>query len=302
MRHPLYALALAVALLSCGRLPPGNGDGTDGGNTGTDGGGNGNTGGGGGTTNPRPPTQAEIDLAKARVEVAIHAAERARSALELLGILPVYTCGEPRRTFVGSAVEGVRVQFPCLTATAEARGDTSDAAVLTFAAEGCSARGHTVAGLAEFLYNGGESRLDLSADLRELMVDSTALRTRVGYGTCSDEKRYWAESAGTVPAHLDHTYLLNARVASREGPPIIGGTTLIIDGTGSITGPAGTDTVTVTLLEYELGEFFPKQGEIFISTAGGKTVRATFRTSLWRLGEVEVRIDNSAPVTVPIVR
>ncbi|HLL52238.1 MAG TPA: hypothetical protein VK447_01745, partial [Myxococcaceae bacterium] len=63
-----------------------------------------------------------------------------------------------------------------------------------------------------------------------------------------------------------------------------------------------TDSVTITGLEYELGEYFPKQGEMLITTAGGKTLRATFRTSLWRLGQVEVRVDAKDPVTVPIVR
>jgi hypothetical protein len=302
MRHALPALLAAALLTACGPRLPFDGGKTDGGtNTGgTDGGGGG--GGGGSGSTARPPTQEEIDLAKARIEVAVHAAERARSALELLGILPVYTCGESRRTFVGRAVESTQVQLSCLTATSEARGDTADAVVLAFAAEGCSARGHTVAGTGEFLYSGGEDRMELFADLRELTVDATALQTKVGYGTCSDEKRYWAESAGTVPARLDHTYALNARVAQREGGPIFGGTTLLIDASGTVTGPAGTDAVTITGLEYELGEYFPKQGELLITTAGGKTLRATFRASLWRLGQVEVRVDTKDPVTVPIVR
>lgn len=250
---------------------------------------------------PRVPTQAEVEDSRARVEAAIRAAERVRAALELLGLLPVYTCGEPRRTFVGRAAESAQAQASCLTATAEARGDTADAIVLAFSPEGCAVRGHVVSGEAALLYNGGEERLDLAGDLYALQVDGTALRTRVGYGTCSDQDQFWAKSEGPVPHVVDRTYTLDAQLRKREGIPIIGGTTLLLDGTGSVTGPAGTDQVTITALEYEIGEYLPAQGEVVVQTATGKRVRATFRTTLWRIGKMEIQIDDAQPVTVPVL-
>ena len=49
------------------------------------------------------------------------------TALEAVGILPVYTCGEPRRTFVSEAAEGVHARYACATATVEARDAVTDA-------------------------------------------------------------------------------------------------------------------------------------------------------------------------------
>lgn len=52
-----------------------------------------------------------------------------------------------------------------------------------------------------------------------------------------------------MPPVADRTYALDAQLRKREGLPIVGDTTLLLDGTGSVTGPAGTDQVTITALE-----------------------------------------------------
>jgi hypothetical protein len=137
-----------------------------------------------------PPTQVEIDEARDRVDVALGAATQARAALELLGILPVYTCGESRRSFVGNAAATLEAQVGCVTAETEALDATTDAVVLSFPQEGCELREHTVSGQTAFKYSGGEDRMDLKADLRGLRVDGDPLQVEVGYGTCGDESRY----------------------------------------------------------------------------------------------------------------
>lgn len=250
-----------------------------------------------------PPTKEEIEDARARVELAVHAAHQARTALELLGLLPVYTCGEPRRTFVGKVTDGVQVQVACVTATAEARGDSSDAVVLSFPEANCSVNGHTVSGQSAFIYQGGEERMDVFADLRGLKVDGESLEAKVGYGTCGDEKRFWTEAAGALPGRAGSSYSVNGRVGLREdGLPLIGGTTLVFDGPAEVTGPLGTDHITLSELQYEVGEFLPKKGEALITTADGRRMKVTFSEVLWRVGKVEVEIDDKEPVTVPIVR
>ncbi len=249
-----------------------------------------------------PPTQEEIDDAKTRVDLAIHAAHQARIALELLGILPVYTCGEPRQTFVGRAAEGAHAKVACLTATAEPQGETADAVVFSFPEGGCSVYGHTVSGQSAFVYSGGKERMDLSANLNGLTVDGHTLQARVGYGTCGDEERFWTEAAGALPGRPGNTYRVDGRVGLRGGVPIFGGTSLVFDGPGQVSGPLGTDRVTFTALEYEVGEFLPKKGQALIETARGHRVRVDFSEVLWRVGKVEVEIDDKAPVTVPIVR
>jgi hypothetical protein len=249
-----------------------------------------------------PPTKEEIEDARTRVDLAVRAAHQARMALELLGLLPVYTCGEERRTFVGKAAEGAHAKVACVLATTEAQGDTADAVVLTFPENNCMVRGHTVSGQAAFLYNGGEERMDLVANLGGLKVDGDPLQAKVGYGTCSDEKRFYAEASGQLPGRSDNLYSVDGRVGMREGLPLIGGTTLVFDGPGEVSGPLGTDRVTFTGLEYEVGEYLPREGEALVETSKGHRVKVNFSPVLWRVGKVEVEIDDKAPVTVPIVR
>ncbi|MFL5343904.1 MAG: hypothetical protein ACJ8AT_03890 [Hyalangium sp.] len=249
-----------------------------------------------------PPTQEELDDAHNRVDVALDAATQARAALELLGILPVYTCGEPRRSFVGKAADSAQAQAGCVTATTETLDATTDAVVLTFAAGGCTVRGHTVSGQTAFKYSGGEDRMDLKADLRGLQVDGAPLQVEVGYGTCGDESRYYALAEGQLPRRPEYGYRVDGRVGMRDGLPVIGGTSLVFNGPGELTGPEGTHRVTFTELEYELGELAPKEGEALLETAQGRTVKAAFSQTLWRLGKMELTIDDRDPVTVPIVR
>lgn len=258
------------------------------------------TGGGGGGINY--PSDAEIALARERLSTAMVAAERGRAALELLGIFPVYTCGEARSAWIAELAADVEAQYGCVTATPATRGETADAVVLTFDGAGCTVRGHTVSGSAEFLFTSGDDRFEVFADLRALQVDGFALQTKVGYGVCGDETRYWAESAGGVPDNDTHQYALDAQLRQREGMPIFGSTTSIVDGDGSVTGPAGTDTLVVTALEYSHGEKFPRTGQVELTTAGGHRYRATFKEVFWDFGEAEVQIDGKTPVRIPLLR
>lgn len=248
------------------------------------------------------PTKEEIDEARAQVEIALSGASQARTALELLGILPVYTCGEPRRSFVAQAAESAHAQVGCITASTESLDATTDAVVLSFAEGSCKVREHTLTGQTAFKYSGGEDRMEVKADLRQLQVDGVALQAEVGYGTCGDEARFFALAQGTVPRWSDYSYKVDGQVGKRDGLPLIGGTSLVFNGPGELTGPSGTNRLTFTELLYELGEYAPKEGEALLETAEGRTVKATFSASLWRLGKMELVIDDSDSVTVPIIR
>jgi hypothetical protein len=247
------------------------------------------------------PTQEEIDAARAKVELGMTAASQARSALELLGILPVYECGEPRKSFVSRVADSVEVQVGCITASSEAVDATTDSVVLAFG-QGCEVREHTVTGQTAFKYSGGEDRMELKADLRQLRVDNEGLQAEVGYGTCGDESRFFALAEGALPGKPDYTYRVDGRVGKRSGLPIIGGTSLVFNGPGEVTGPEGTNRLTFTELLYELGDFAPKEGTALLEEADGGTVKVTFSSTLWRLGEMELVIDDKDPVTVPIIQ
>jgi hypothetical protein len=178
---------------------------------------------------------------------------------------------------------------------------TTDAVVLAFG-QGCEVREHTVTGQTAFKYSGGEDRMELRADLRQLKVDGNGLQAEVGYGTCGDESRYFALAEGSLPGKSDYTYKVDGRVGKRDGLPIIGGTSLVFNGPGQLTGPEGTNRLTFTELLYELGEYAPKEGEVLLEESDGGRVKATFSSSLWRLGKMELIIDDNDPVTVPLVR
>ena len=83
------------------------------------------------------PSQQEIDAAKQKVSLGVGLAERARRALELLGLLPTYECGEPRGTFIGRAVAGLELELACATVSTEALSAEEDAVRIEFAVEGC---------------------------------------------------------------------------------------------------------------------------------------------------------------------
>jgi hypothetical protein len=247
------------------------------------------------------PTEEEIDAARAKVEVGLKAASQARAALELLGILPVYTCGESRQSFVAKAVDSVELRVGCVTASTESVDATTDAVVLAFG-QGCEVLEHSVTGQTAFKYSGGKDRMEVKADLRQLRVDGHGLQAEVGYGTCGDESRYFALAEGALPGKPDYTYRVDGEVGKRAGLPIIGGTSLVFNGPGEFTGPEGTNRLTFTELLYEIGEYAPKEGEARLESSDGGRVKATFSSSLWRLGKMELAIDDSDPVTVPIVR
>jgi hypothetical protein len=248
------------------------------------------------------PSQEEVDAARATVERAVAASHQARGALEALGLLPVYTCGEPRRSFVGRAAEGVQARYACATATVEPRDAQADTVVVTFAEGGCDIHGLRFTGQVAFLYTGGEDLMEVHADLRGLAVDGHAVQAQVGYGTCGDETRLFADVAGSVPGRETHTFRVNARVGMRSGLPVIGGSELVLDGPGELTGPEGTDRLTLTSLLYDVGAYLPKEGTAVLETADGHRVEAHFQEVLWRVGKVELTIDGKEPVTVPIVR
>lgn len=246
-----------------------------------------------------PPDQADVDLAKQRVALAAESADQARTALELLGVLPTYDCGEPRGTFVEGASSQVVTENACATASF-VPGTAADTITIVFPAAGCVVRGHTLAGTMVVTYAGGEDLMDVEADARELVVDGHALHTLAGYGTCGDETSYWVISSGTVPGHPETTFTLDGHVAKRDGVPVIGGTTLILDATGTVTDASGTDDLTLISLEYEMGDMLPKNGTIQI-LAPPHFYEAVFNTDSPLYGTVRITVDSHDPVTVPIV-
>jgi hypothetical protein len=274
MKAPMLAMAALVAGCGMGGMA-GDDDGVDGGTTDL------------------------INDAKARLGDAAEAIDRARAALELLGLMPDYTCGEPRATYLDGAADGVSASYECATVTLEAAGPEADQAVIGFDA-GCQVLGHEVEGSATFRYAGGTDRMDLEADFRALSVDGHTVNLLAGYGTCGDETSYWAVASGAVPGGSNTTFTVDAVVARRAGVPVIGSGTTLLDGSASVTRSSGTDTVTFDALEYASGALLPENGVLTIDTSGGRHIQATFTRDSPLYGKVVIVIDGGSPVTVPL--
>lgn len=229
--------------------------------------------------------RAELDTKDVVQGLAI-----ARTALEVLGVLPTYTCG-PLNDAIGKAIPPVSIPLSCVTvATREGGIDVS------FKPGGCQLESHLVEGRLGFDLGVGEDRIEATADLRELVIDGKSLPVTVGLGVCGDEKRVWATVESVRVG--DRTFSLDARVGYRAGLPIIGGKSLVLDGTGSLSGD--TD-VAAEGLEYEIGAPAPKAGSLTVNRADGSGFTVRFTEVLWKLGKAELTINGREPVEVFIV-
>ena len=230
--------------------------------------------------------QAELDAQDAVEGLAI-----ARTALEVFGVLPSYSCG-PIENAIGEAIPPVSIPLSCVTVATRAGGLD-----VTFKPEGCMLETHLVKGKLALNLGVGEDRIDATADLRELEIDGKRLPVTVGMGVCGDEKRVWA----TVdPVRVgDRTFTLDARVGYRSGLPIIGGASITLDGTGAL---SNEGDLAVEGLEYEIGDHAPKAGRITVNRTDGLLFSVKFTEELWKLGKMEVTIEGRDPVAVPIVR
>ena len=242
---------------------------------------------------PDPPSDALVAEARARAEKSVASIEDARAVLEMIGILPTYDCTVGRNEYVGAALEEIPTKAACATLTTAVIDGTTDEITATFPAEGCDVVGHHVTGVFVVRITGGTDTFGVELDAHDLVVDGRQISALAGYGTCGDETRYWVAADGTVEGE---PFTVDAEVGKRDGIPVIGGTTLLITGTATV----GSDSVTMTGIEYEIGDFLPKNGTLVIQTAEHR-IEVTFDLDSPILGDVTVKIDDYAAVTIPVV-
>lgn len=248
---------------------------------------------------PDVPSKSEIDDAKARVGYSSDAMGRLHAALEMLGIIPVYTCGEPRSAFAGKLPAAFQSGFIGATVTADGTDPALDKFTLAFPPEGGKVRGHKVTGTLLVKASGGEDRFNLELDATQAQFDGTAVQALGGYGTCGDSTNYWADSQGPL-AGASGTYLLKTRVGKKAGLPLIGSTTLLINAIGEYVRGGKKDALTLTSVDYEVGKILPRSGNIRIETSTGHTLSATFSDDTPLAGQVKVKIDSKSAVTIPL--
>jgi len=248
---------------------------------------------------PDLPSKSEIDDAKARVGYSADAMGRLHAALEMLGIIPVYTCGEPRAAFAGKLPASLKSGFAGATVSLDGTDPALDKFTLAFPPEGGKLRGHKVTGTVLVKAAGGEDHFSLELDATQAQFDGTAVQALGGYGTCGDSTTYWADSQGPL-AGASGTYLLKARVGKKAGLPLIGSTTLLINAIGDYTRGGKQDALTLTSVDYEVGKILPRSGTIKIETSNGHTMTATFSDDTPLAGQVKVKVDSKSAVTIPL--
>ena len=239
-----------------------------------------------------PAEDVELTQATADTQQALEGAATARKALEVLGVLPSYSCG-PLSGSIGRAIPPISVPFSC------AKLATRDGGLdFSFAADGCDVGGHRVSGALGFDVGAGEDRVEVSVDFRRLAIDGKVLPVRIGVGVCGDEKRIWGTVDGVKVA--DSVFRLDARLGYRKGLPLIGHTELTLDGTGSLEQPKGSTAVVAEGLVYEVGAMLPHAGRLTFNRTDGTHVSVRFTEVLWKLGKAEIQVGDRAPVEVPI--
>lgn len=224
-------------------------------------------------------------------------------ALRVLGILPSYECGESRRHFAGRLTSGHELSEGCVTAATVQEGELGDALTIDFA-EGCHVGDKQVRGTARGLMSGGEDRFTLSLDLQGVTVDGDALPASAGYEVCGDEDRYSAFVQAQLSQEPLRTFELQAQLARRDGIFLIGQDTLVLDGEGHVSHPAGQDLVAFDHLTYEMKQLMPWDGSLEVSTSDGRKVRAEFDSENmpYRTGHLSVQVDEGKTVRVPVIR
>lgn len=245
------------------------------------------------------PSQSEIDDAKARIGLTSDGLGRLHAALEFLGIIPVYTCGEPRSNFAGRLPEGLKTGFAGAAISLDATDPAMDRVSIVFPAAGSPVRGFKVTGSLLINTSGGQDHFSLEIDARNAQVDGKAVQSLGGYGTCGDSTSYWADSEGPLGGG-DATYLFKAVVGKKSGVPVIGNTTLLVNATGSVTRGGKVDRVTLTSVDYEVGRILPRSGTILIVTSNNHRISATFSDDTPIAGQVKVKVDSKSTVTIPL--
>lgn len=245
------------------------------------------------------PSQSEIDDAKARVGYSSDAAGMVYNALKLLGVIPVYTCGEPRSSFSGKLPANLSTGYAGAAVTLNASDPAEDKITVAFPAAGTTVHKQKVTGSLLITTAGGEDRFTLEVDARNALVNGKPVQALAGYGTCGDSTTYWTEAEGTLPGTTS-AYALETHVGKKAGLPLIGSTTLLINAAGTLGPTASRDQVTLKNVDYKLGDILPQSGTIIIVTASGRRISASFNDDTPMVGLVTVRIDSKAPVTIPL--
>ena len=255
---------------------------------------------GGEPTETNPPTTTELSEARSLVLLAMDASQSAHAALALLGLLPVYECGESRASFVGALVPQLQAQLACAQVSTSAQAG-ADSITLSFPPEGCDIGAHTLSGALVFTYSGGADRLDLVLDAQGVTIDVEAVQVTGGYSACGDQESYFVSARGSLPGQANATYDLDASVTIQPGFPVFGSPTLIFDGTGALTTTAGTHQLSLDHVEYKPGDIAPQRGVIAFTTASGHNIVATFATTSPFTQSVNIVINDRDLVTIPLL-
>jgi hypothetical protein len=246
---------------------------------------------------PDIPSQSQTDDARARVGYGSEGLGSLRAILELLGLIPVYSCGEPRAVFAGRIPDSLASRFAGSHIDLDASDPTLDKFTILLPAEGMAVKGQTLTGTLLLTTSGGEDRFTLDIDATQARLNGIPIRSRAGYGQCGDSSQYWGHSEGAF-ADKQGTYLMDTRVAKKAGMPFFGGPTFTIDAKGSYTRGGKTDALTLTSIEYEGGKALPQSGVMLIEAYNGHRVKATFSEYTPLLRQVTVKVDSYTGVTV----
>jgi hypothetical protein len=240
---------------------------------------------------PDVPSKSETDDARARVGYGSEGLAGLRIILELLGLAPDYSCGEPRAVFAGKIPDSLASRFAGSAIALDASDPALDKFTIVLPAQGMPVKGQTLTGTLLLTTSGGEDRLTLELDATQARLNGVPIRSRAGYGKCGDSSEYWGHSESALSGNQG-SYLMDTRVTKKEGMPFFGGPIFRIDAKGSYTRGGKTDALTLTSIEYEGGKTLPNSGVMLIETSNGHRIKATFSDNTPVLRQVTVKVDS----------
>lgn len=248
--------------------------------------------------NVDPVTRKE---AVAQAKGFIEAAGLVRPAVDFLGLLPTYECKLEGDAYQAQIVGALKETFPVSCATVESHYANNEGKVRVIMNKpGCQMGDQLLTGEAVLGFIQGARRLNLSVDLSGLEANGVPVSFSVYYGRCEQKHQIIFSGRGVQadrPVQID----LAAELSEKTQQVLrIGKTVVLLDGIIEVSDPSGTHLVTVSRLRYEPGSVLPAGGAISFRTTDGHLIQVSFASSLWRVNQIEVKIDDDEPYNAPI--
>jgi hypothetical protein len=202
------------------------------------------------------------------------------SALQSIGLLPKYDCGQPEKEQLLSIIPAFEQKLGhCASVTRGPGGDTFDEVDVQFPADGCKVGSATWTGSLAVTYSGGDDHTEVALDLHQLSIDGHPVDGRIGQSTCGDLSTYEVDLHTKIPTKDPSQpveIVFDGNVTDRPGLPVVGTDFYVIDGKAGVTEQGKDSSLVFSQLFWEPGANLPHSGSLTLNKPNGHTLEFTF--------------------------